>query len=40
MKDLIVVLFTADVAAARRQITMLGLFPVDTIHLEDELEAN
>ncbi len=40
MKDLIVVLFTADVAAARRQITRLGLFPPDSIHLEDELEAN
>ncbi|HSB14361.1 MAG TPA: hypothetical protein VLE22_07870, partial [Bryobacteraceae bacterium] len=40
MKDLIVVLFTADVEAARRQITQLGLFPAHTIHLEDELEAN
>ncbi|MHB8770937.1 MAG: UvrD-helicase domain-containing protein [Syntrophales bacterium] len=40
MKDLIVVLFTADIAAARRQITRLGLFPADTIHLEDALEAN
>ena len=39
MKDLIVVLFTADVAAAQRQITALGLFPADAIHLEDELEA-
>ncbi len=37
MKDLIVVLFTADVAAARRQITRLGLFPADTTHLENEL---
>ena len=40
MKDLIVVLFTADVAAARRQITTLSLFPADAIHLQDELEAN
>ena len=40
MKDLIVVLFTADVAAAQRQITALDLFPADAIHLEDELAAN
>jgi hypothetical protein len=40
MKDLIVVLFTADVAAAGRQITRQGLFPPDLIYLEDELEAN
>lgn len=39
LKDLIVVLFTADVATAQRQITALGLFPVDAIHLEDELAA-
>ena len=39
-KDLLVILFTADVEAARRQITRLNLFPADTIHLEDELEAN
>ena len=39
LKDLIVVLFTADVAAAQRQITALGLFPEDAIHLEDELVA-
>jgi antitoxin HigA-1 len=31
---------SAEVAAARRQITRLGLFLGDTIHLEDELEAN
>jgi DNA helicase-2/ATP-dependent DNA helicase PcrA len=35
LKDLVVVLFTADVAAAQRQITALGLFPADAIHLED-----
>lgn len=40
LKNLIVVLFTADVAAAHRQITALGLFPADAIHLEDELAAN
>lgn len=40
MKDLIVVLFTADVPAAQRQITALGLFPANAIHLEGELEAN
>ncbi|OGQ97389.1 MAG: ATP-dependent DNA helicase PcrA [Deltaproteobacteria bacterium RIFOXYD12_FULL_57_12] len=40
MKDLIVVLFTADVTAAQRQITALGLFPADAIHLEDEFAAN
>ena len=40
LKDLIVVLFTADVAAAQRQITALGLFPADAIHLEDEFAAN
>ena len=40
MKDLIVVLFTADVAVAQRQITALGLFPANAIHLEDELAAN
>jgi DNA helicase II / ATP-dependent DNA helicase PcrA len=39
MKDLIVVLFTGDVVAARRQITGLGLFPADAIHLDDELEG-
>jgi len=37
LKDLIVVLFTSDVAAAQRQITKHGLFPPDAIHLEDEL---
>ena len=40
LKDLIVVLFTADVAAAQRQIAALGLFPEDAIHLEDEFAAN
>lgn len=37
MKDLIVVLFTADVAVAQRRITALGFFPAYAIHLEDEL---
>lgn len=36
-KDLIVVLFTADVVAAQAKITALGLFPVSAIHLEGEL---
>ena len=39
MKDLVVVLFTADVAVAQRQITALALFPADAIRLEDELTA-
>ena len=39
LKDLIVVLLTADVAVAQRQITALDLFPADAIHLEDELAA-
>jgi DNA helicase-2/ATP-dependent DNA helicase PcrA len=37
LKDLIVVLFTADIALAQRQITALGLFPPSAIHLEDEI---
>ena len=37
LKDLIVVLFTADVALAERQIATLELFPADAIHLEDEI---
>lgn len=37
LKNLIVVLFTADVAAAHHQIAALSLFPADAIHLEDEL---
>lgn len=36
LKDLIVMLFTADVGTAKRQITALGLFPLDAIHLEEE----
>ncbi len=40
MKDLIVVLFSADVAAAQRQITALGLFPANATHLENELATN
>lgn len=37
LKDLIVVLFTSDVITAKGQITTLGLFPADAIHLEDAL---
>ena len=39
LKDLIVVLFTADLVTAQRQIRELGLFPADAIHLEDKLAA-
>lgn len=39
LKDLIVVLFTADLATAQRRITELGFFSADAIHLEDELAA-
>lgn len=39
MKDLVVVLFTSDVAAAQRQITALGLFPADAIHLEGDFAS-
>lgn len=34
MKDLVVVLFTGDIAGAQRQIKSLGLFPYESIHLE------
>jgi DNA helicase-2/ATP-dependent DNA helicase PcrA len=37
MKDLVVVLFSADVAAAQRQITTRRLFPADAVHLESEI---
>jgi DNA helicase-2/ATP-dependent DNA helicase PcrA len=37
MKDLIVVLFTGDIAGAQRQIRSLGLFPEESIHLENEI---
>lgn len=40
MKHLMVVLFANNVAAAKHQITALGLFPVDAIHLDSELTAN
>lgn len=40
LKDLMVVLFTTDVAMAQRQITALGLFPAHAIHLEGDLSAN
>lgn len=38
LKDLVVVLFTADVAVAQRQIIELGLFPPNAIHLEGDME--
>jgi hypothetical protein len=37
MKDLIVVLFTGDIAGAQRQIRSLGLFPEESMHLESEI---
>jgi len=37
LKDLVVVLFSADVATAQSRIIELNLFPADAIHLEDEL---
>jgi len=37
MKDLIVVLFTGDMAVAQRQIRSLGLFPEESVHLENEI---
>jgi DNA helicase-2/ATP-dependent DNA helicase PcrA len=37
LKDLVVVLFASDVAAAHRQIVNLRQFPAEAIHLEDEL---
>ena len=40
MKDLIVVLFSADVATAQRQITALNLFPAEAIHSDNELATN
>jgi DNA helicase-2/ATP-dependent DNA helicase PcrA len=40
LKDLVVVLFTADVATAQRQIAALGLFPAQAIHLEDEITGS
>jgi DNA helicase-2/ATP-dependent DNA helicase PcrA len=40
LKDLIVVLFAADVEAAQRRIAELGLFPAAAIHLEDEVSAD
>ncbi|MDB5346033.1 MAG: uncharacterized protein JWP89_4410 [Schlesneria sp.] len=36
-KDLVVVLFTHDIAAAEHQISSLGLFQVESIHLEAEI---
>lgn len=39
LKDLIVVLFTSDVAATQRQLLTLDLFSPDAIHLEDEFTA-
>jgi DNA helicase-2/ATP-dependent DNA helicase PcrA len=40
MKDLVVVLFTSDIALAQSRITSLGLFPAHAIHLEDEISAD
>lgn len=40
LKDLIVLLFTADVAAAQRQIAVLRLFPAAAIHLEGEIASS
>jgi DNA helicase-2/ATP-dependent DNA helicase PcrA len=40
LKDLVVVLFTFHIEAARRRIAELGLFPADAIHLEDELRSS
>jgi DNA helicase-2/ATP-dependent DNA helicase PcrA len=40
MKDLVVVLFTSDVAIAQNRITSLGLFPAHAIHLEDEISTD
>ncbi len=37
MKDLIVVLFTNDIAGAERQIAALGLFPAGSVHTDSEL---
>jgi hypothetical protein len=37
MKDLIVVLFTNDIAGAERQIAALRLFPAGSVHTESEL---
>jgi hypothetical protein len=37
MKDLIVVLFTNDIAGAQRRIAALGLFPAGSIHSQSEL---
>jgi DNA helicase II / ATP-dependent DNA helicase PcrA len=38
MKDLVVVLFTNDVAGGQRQIATLGLFPAGSIHTEHDLQ--
>jgi len=40
MKDLVVVLFTSEVAIAQSRITSLRLFPARSIHLEDEISAD
>ncbi|HNP31389.1 MAG TPA: hypothetical protein PKK23_20245 [Nitrospirales bacterium] len=39
-KDLIVVLFTANVVAAQAKIAALGLFPISAMHLEGELRED
>ncbi|MGZ2748519.1 UvrD-helicase domain-containing protein [Burkholderia stagnalis] len=40
LKDLIVVLFTDEIEAARRQVLALGLFPEEAIYLEAELTGH
>ncbi len=39
-KDLAVVLFTNDVESAQRQVSALNLFPLESIHLENEVEGS
>ena len=39
LRDLAVVFFTSDVATARAQVEQLGLFPAESIHLENNLEG-
>ncbi|MEV9638949.1 ATP-dependent helicase, partial [Burkholderia pseudomallei] len=40
LKDLIVVLFTDAIEAAKHQVVALGLFPEEAIHLEAELNGH
>jgi DNA helicase-2/ATP-dependent DNA helicase PcrA len=39
MRDLVVVFFTSDVAKAKAQVEHLGLFPAESIYLENDLEG-